>query len=499
MKRTTHDLVQGSDEWKAFRATAFTASDAPAMMGVSKYKTRDQLLAEKFTGISPPVDAHMQKIFDKGHGYEAIARPWAEEIVDGELYTPTMSIELDGMLIAASLDGITMLEDVIWEHKTLNKNLAAKIPLGIIDDQYAIQMEQQMLVSGAEDCLFMASSGIYESMVSHTYFPDLELRASIVAGWKQFAVDLANYKPKATAEKVVGVDSDSLPAIVWDITGSNIATNFDHVIPELQERATEEMAKDLITDQDFADKDSFNKLVKQSRAGLKDVASAVKSRFDSYAQFESKCAEVDGILQKLQSHGEKAVKDKKAELKTKIVFDAGKVVIDFSQEISKTIDPIELSQVIDLRLDYTTAMKGKRTLVSMESAVNDLLADFKIKANEVANKVRANLAMLASNDEHKMLFADTLNLVIQTPDALDAIIKSRIADHEDLQKIAAAKEEIAKAEEVVKVEPEPIKRDTVETPAPEIHLSAVELFDLKFKVGQLLAKSMVQFIHDLQK
>ena len=64
MNRTTHDLVQGSDEWKAFRATAFTASDAPAMMGVSKYKTRDQLLAEKFTGISPPVDDHMQKIFD---------------------------------------------------------------------------------------------------------------------------------------------------------------------------------------------------------------------------------------------------------------------------------------------------------------------------------------------------------------------------------------------------------------------------------------------------
>ena len=48
----THDLIQGSPEWLAYRAQHFNASDAPAMMGCSPYKTRAQLLAEMHTGIA---------------------------------------------------------------------------------------------------------------------------------------------------------------------------------------------------------------------------------------------------------------------------------------------------------------------------------------------------------------------------------------------------------------------------------------------------------------
>jgi predicted phage-related endonuclease len=43
------NLTQGSPEWLATRAQHFCASDAPAMMGVSKYKTRSDLLREKAT------------------------------------------------------------------------------------------------------------------------------------------------------------------------------------------------------------------------------------------------------------------------------------------------------------------------------------------------------------------------------------------------------------------------------------------------------------------
>ena len=53
----THNLVQGTPQWHAYRAAHDNASDAPAMMGVSSYKTRDQLIAERATGIVPEVDA----------------------------------------------------------------------------------------------------------------------------------------------------------------------------------------------------------------------------------------------------------------------------------------------------------------------------------------------------------------------------------------------------------------------------------------------------------
>ena len=71
-------LQQGSPEWLAHRAQHFNASDAPAMMGCSPYKTRTQLLHELHTGVSPEVDHYTQRIFDNGHRFEALARPLAE-------------------------------------------------------------------------------------------------------------------------------------------------------------------------------------------------------------------------------------------------------------------------------------------------------------------------------------------------------------------------------------------------------------------------------------
>ena len=72
-----HNLIQGSPEWHAHRANHFNASDAPAMMGCSPYKTRTQLLHEKHTGVTPEVDAATQRRFDAGHAAEAAARPCA--------------------------------------------------------------------------------------------------------------------------------------------------------------------------------------------------------------------------------------------------------------------------------------------------------------------------------------------------------------------------------------------------------------------------------------
>ena len=63
----THSLLQGSPEWLAYRSTHFNASDAPAMLGVSPYKTRTELLHELHTGLSPEIDAATQRRFDLGH------------------------------------------------------------------------------------------------------------------------------------------------------------------------------------------------------------------------------------------------------------------------------------------------------------------------------------------------------------------------------------------------------------------------------------------------
>lgn len=98
-------LVQGSQEWHEHRAKHFNASDAPAMMGNSKYKTREKLLKEIKTGITDDVDEYTQRRFDDGHRFEAFARSLAEEIIGAELY-PVIGVK--GKL-SASFDGATMM------------------------------------------------------------------------------------------------------------------------------------------------------------------------------------------------------------------------------------------------------------------------------------------------------------------------------------------------------------------------------------------------------
>ena len=114
-------IIQGTPEWHEFRSRHLGASDAPAMMGESPYKTRDELLREKATGVAVDVSEETQRRFDDGHRFEALARPLAEKIIGEELYPVVGS---NGKF-AASFDGVAMLGDVIFEHKTLNAALAA--------------------------------------------------------------------------------------------------------------------------------------------------------------------------------------------------------------------------------------------------------------------------------------------------------------------------------------------------------------------------------------
>ena len=85
----SHNLIQGTPEWHAYRAEHFNASDAPAMMNCSSYKTRTELLNEFKTGLTQEIDAATQRRFNDGHRFEELARPLAENIMGEDLYQVT--------------------------------------------------------------------------------------------------------------------------------------------------------------------------------------------------------------------------------------------------------------------------------------------------------------------------------------------------------------------------------------------------------------------------
>lgn len=426
------NLVQGSDEWLEARLKYLCASEAPVVMGESKFMTRTQLLDLKKGWQKNPDPAFKKKIFQKGHESEDKARVHIE-METLEDYPPVVGmLEVEGLELLASFDGLENETPgaLIWEHKGWNLTLAENVRNEILEPLYYWQLEHQCLVNGSDTALFTCSDGTTENRVSMTYKSQPERRAKLIKGWQQFVDDLETHELEAKKEKVLAVVKNNLPVIECRVEGSKVISNLGEYIPLIKELAEEQINLELQSDQDFANKEAFNKSVKTGRAALKEKAADIITNFDSLKVFNDHVAEADAILQKLQSHGEKQVKEAKEVKKQSIINDSTKELGDYLVKISEGINGV---QITGIEIDYATVMKGKRSFDKMEEAVKSELANAKIEAAEVAQVIRKNLdsfTELASG--HKFLFSDYSQLITKDNGDLVNLIKARIAEH-DLQ------------------------------------------------------------------
>ena len=354
----THKLQQGAPEWHEFRANHFTASDAATMLGKSKYSTRNELLELKKAGIQKEVSESLQKIFDKGHEAEEEARPVAEKIIGEELYPVTGSAYVDGLPLSASFDGITLMNDTCWEHKLLNKELDINLSVGIIPDYYKYQLEQQLLISGASRVLFMASSP--HENEEHTYYEsDEKIRAELIAGWHQFQEDLLNFEVKDKVEEVEA-EKVGLPEIAFSMHNKEISSNITACLMKFKEMSSSEIDRVIETDQDFADRELLSKDIKIARNNLKLTIKDAESHYPSFCSFLDEARKIDKVLQKLQSHGEKQVKEEKERKKGAIIFSYANDAIDYARKLE---DELEISHEPVEQPDWNAAMKGKKVLI----------------------------------------------------------------------------------------------------------------------------------------
>ena len=223
-------LAQGGAAWHQHRSTALNASDAPAMLGISPYKSRAELVRERATGISPDVTPEQQRIFDRGHAVERLARPLAEQVIGDDL---SPCVGKSGKY-SASLDGITFDGATAWECKTLNASLREALPYpnqihdadfgARLPEHYRAQMEQQAMVSCCERILFTAAALLDDDELGEIrhcwYAPDAEMRERIIAGWEQFEKDVAAYVHSEAAPPVQAAPIESLPAVVVQVQGA---------------------------------------------------------------------------------------------------------------------------------------------------------------------------------------------------------------------------------------------------------------------------------------
>lgn len=459
-----HNVAQGSAEWHALRSQYFTASEAPAMMGASKYQTRTDLLTLKKTGIAPEVTQSQQYIFDKGHATEAMARPLVEVMIGEELY-PVVGTE--GNLLA-SMDGATMLGETLFEHKLWNESLVAQVRAEDLGPHYYWQLEQQLLVSGAERVIFVCSDGTAENFVSMEYRPVAGRAAQLVEGWKQFEADLAGHEVADAPSIVVGKAPDELPALRIELTGMVTASNLK-VFEDSALAVIDSVKTTLTTDQDFAD---AKKAVKWC-GDVEDAVTAAKKQALSQTQTID---ELFCSLDRISKHAretrlkvDKLVKAQELLVKTNIKQKAEQALTDHVAAINKTLGKVTLPAVA---VDFAGVMKNKRTIASLQDAVDTELARAKIDASQMADGIRLNLESLRTlTADHAFLFIDAQQLVMKANDDLVALIKVRISEHQkaEEQKAEAQREQIRK-EELQKIEDAKARQvvEPVAEPAPVV-------------------------------
>lgn len=441
---------QGSAEWHQFRATKFTASDAPAMLGLSKYKSRSQLLHEKSTGLVEEVSEQMQRLFDKGHKAEADARPIIEKMIGQDLFPVTGVCDVEGLeFLAASFDGLTMCESICFEHKLYNAELAAFINSNQdLPDTHWPQVEHQLLVSGASSCVFTTSDGTESNMTSIEYKSQPERQKAIIDGWKQFKIDLENYQPEQKTEKLTGEVIRDLPALnfEFDKTSLSVISNIE-VYKVAASDLVEKSKKPLETDQDFADAESMVKFFKAAEEKLQTVSEQVVGKVVDIDRFVKDVAEISASIRAARLNTEKQVKNRKEQIKLDIVSNAKSELASYVLSLEHDAGyPLPA-----LSVNFAEAIKGKKTVQSLKDAAADELARGKIEANNYAAIIKKNVQIYQEHSKgFNFLFNDFANICLKAHDDMLLLVQKRVSDYEQQEADRKAAEEAKKQADLLK-------------------------------------------------
>ena len=500
------DMVQGSDEWKSHRRTKRNASDAPKVTGDSSYGNRESVMAFLKFGVEPEFPEQAQKRMNDGHSFEALARPLAEKIAGATL----SSITAVNGEYGASYDGIDFDYETAFEHKTLNAKLREAMTedcTGIeLPMEYQVQMEHQCLVCPSiKKVLFMASvwdldTGELIEERHCWYTPSLELRSHIVSCWDQLAEDMKSYtlpepKPEAVAEEVT-----DLPAISMVAKGEvAIVDNLEVFEKGLTVFLQKSLIKEPSTDNDFATLDLQIKALKKAEAALKTAGESVLAQVEAVDAAMKKKDSLAELVRQNRLASEKLLKAKKDQIKRDIVDNAEK---DIDMHIALLEQELEamLSNTpvgISVSHDIQGAIKGKKTIASLQSSANDEVARAKIAANQMAERIRVNIEHFDSvvNDIPKTIFGDLPSLLLKEAGDFVAAVSLRIHEYEkQIEEQAERKRQQDEAEAKRKAEAQAAADQVTQAHEEEYHEApANPLADIPVKSGsQVKAETTTQ-------
>ncbi|RZI98435.1 MAG: endonuclease, partial [Haliea sp.] len=279
------------------------------------------------------------------------------------------------------------------------------------------------------------------------YFPDLNLRAKIIAGWEQLDAEVSAYVPTDIQPAVVAAPVQTLPAVSVRLQGQlSVISNLPEIGTALRV-FIDRMVPKPATDQQFADAEAECKALKKVEDALESGETAALAELSDVDAMRRAVADLRNLARTTRLAREKLVTAEKENRRTQIVTGAAAALREHVDGLNQRLGKPYMPAVT---ADFGGAIKGKKNLDSMQDAVDTLLANTKLAANETADRIQVNLTTLRElAGSHAFLFADTSIIVHKAPDDLSALVKARIADHQaaEQRKDDERREQIRKEEQ----------------------------------------------------
>jgi putative phage-type endonuclease len=185
------NLEQGSPSWLSWRKTVITATDCSAIRGNSPWSTPYKCWQKKLGLIE---DQKSNDAMERGKRLEPILREKFIESWNINM-TPHVVESSEYSFLGASLDGLSDCGKYILEIKTGGEKLHDMAKREEIPLYYMDQIQQQLLVTGAEKCLYVV--GDEEDFMVITVYPDPEFAKEYIPVAREFWKCVAFNEPPA--------------------------------------------------------------------------------------------------------------------------------------------------------------------------------------------------------------------------------------------------------------------------------------------------------------
>lgn len=202
-------MIQDSPEWHAWRLSGIGASEIPSILGLCPYGGTPH----KVWRVKTKRDKGFQGNSFTEHGKETEAKARARyELLNLEDMPPACATHPKYPFLLASLDGWNQETKRVLEIKCPKGSSTLDAALGgNVINHYVPQVQQQLLVTGADELDFFVFHDESKRDALVTVTPDLEMQARIIIAAEEFwKFVLTDTPPPLTDEDIKIIEDNDL-------------------------------------------------------------------------------------------------------------------------------------------------------------------------------------------------------------------------------------------------------------------------------------------------